>query len=120
MNRSGIFIIGLLLAVALAAGCERKTNAAMGDLRKGFSQADAATQAEIEKADVALKARNYMEVVTRLNELLPRHKLTESEKKATQAVFGEIAQAVATDPALDSPEFYRARGELMKKLYGEF
>lgn len=121
MKHSGFLILPLLLALMFgAAGCGNKSDAASGDLQKGFSQADATTREEVEKVDAALKARNYREVVTRLNQLLQRHKLTETEKKAAQAVFGEITKAVAEDPALDSPEFYRARGELMKKLYGEF
>lgn len=72
------------------------------------------------KVTAAIKVQDYVAAVTLLNRVLREHKLTETEETATRKAFGEINQAVVANPGLDSPEFFRARSELMKRLYGEF
>jgi hypothetical protein len=112
----------LLLTVALvvsATGCGKESSAAGGGLEQGFAQADAAVREEIVKVAAAIKVQDYVAAVTLLDRMLREHKLTETEQTATRKAFGEINQAVVANPGLDSPEFFRARSELMKRLYGE-
>lgn len=71
------------------------------------------------KVAAAIKVQDYVAAVTLLDRMLREHKLTETEQTATRKAFAEINQAVVANPGLDSPEFFRTRSELMKRLYGE-
>lgn len=120
MKRNQLSLPLLALTALLAiVGCGRKPAGSAEGLVQGFAEADAVVQADIAKAAGALAAGHHLEAVTTLDRVLQVHRLSDAEKEAVRAAFGEITRALATNPDLDTAECYRARGELMRKIYGE-
>ena len=108
----------MLLIAVTSFGCGNKAAAPEGGLRQAFAQAPDAVRRQAAKADAALRATNYLECLTTLDLMLSQDTLSENQKSAVKQVFGQVSKAVNKNPTLDSPKLFKARSDLMQKLYG--
>ena len=109
----------LPLIAALSFGCRKSGDHQQSGLLHAFAQASDGLKVQVEKADAALRATNYLDYLTTLNQMLSQQNtLSDNQKSAVKDVFGQITETVSKNPALDSPQLFKARSDLMQKLYG--
>ena len=109
----------LPLVAALSFGCDHNGVRQESRLGQAFAQAPNGVKTLAEKADAALRATNYLDCLTTLNQMLSQQNtLSDNQESAVRDVFGQICQAVSKHPNLDSPQLFKARSDLMQKLYG--
>ena len=110
--------LALLVIAVAVVGCGKGAVPRENELHKAFVQAPEDVKMQIAKAETAFRATNYLAGVLALNQLLEEHKLSADEKTAVGETFRHVTREITANPALDGPELFKARSELMQKLYG--
>jgi hypothetical protein len=84
----------LILASALAFGCGRHHGVNTGRLAASFQTAEPTLKAQAEKAIAAIKAGNFTDATTELQQLARRAKLSAEQQQTVRDTIAEIEKQV--------------------------
>jgi outer membrane protein assembly factor BamD (BamD/ComL family) len=109
MKRYVWLLSGLMVVTLVFAGCGKKSNVDTGKLESSFQSADSGNKSEADKAVASIKAGNYSEALTELQQLAKQAKLTPEQQQAIKDVIAQVQQQV-------SAMANKAAGDLQKSL----
>jgi outer membrane protein assembly factor BamD (BamD/ComL family) len=116
MKRFALLLSGLMVVTLLFIGCSRKSSVYTGKLESNFHSAEPARKSDADKAVAAIKAGNYSEALTELQQLGRRAKLTAEQQQAVKDVIAQLQKQMtemANKPAGDAG---KAMGGSQKSL----
>jgi outer membrane protein assembly factor BamD (BamD/ComL family) len=98
-----------MVVTLLSAGCAKKSSVDTGKLESSFQSAEPANKGAADNAMAAIKAGNYQQALTDLQQLAKKAKLTPEQRQAIKDVIAQV-QKQASELA------NKATGDLQKSL----
>jgi hypothetical protein len=109
MKRYVWLLSGLMVVTLIFTGCGKKSNVDTGKLESSFQSAEPANKSEADKAVESIKAGNYSQALTELQQLAKKAKLTPEQQQAIKDVIAQVQKQV-------SEMANKAAGDLQKSL----
>ena len=119
--KSARFAPWFALATAIIAwpACKAKNQAdASQPLTQSFQAAEPATRQAIHAVTEHLNAGNYTEAARSLAPIVNQPNLSAAQKQAIAIALGQLNQAIAKNPALDTKEMYELRQRMFRAVDG--
>ncbi|MGD0650718.1 MAG: hypothetical protein ABSA97_06210 [Verrucomicrobiia bacterium] len=116
MKRFAPLLSGLMVVTLLFIGCSKKSSVDTGRLESSFQSAEPARKSEADKAVAAIKAGNYSEALTQLQQLGRRAKLTAEQQQAVKDVIAQLQKQMTEMANKAASDAGKARGGSQKPL----
>ena len=111
-----VWRLRLLLAVTLLfVGCSKTSSVDTGKLESSFQAADP-NKSEADKAVAAIKAGNYSQALTELQQLAKKAKLTPEQQQAIKDVIAPVQKQMSEMATKAGGDAQKATGDLQKSL----
>ena len=109
MKRYVWLLSGLVVVTSIFIGCGKKSSVDTGKLESSFQSAEPANKSEADKAVESIKAGNYSQALTELQQFAKKAKLTPEQQQAIKDVIAQVQKQV-------SEMANKAAGDLQKSL----
>jgi outer membrane protein assembly factor BamD (BamD/ComL family) len=116
MKRCVWLLSGLIVVTLLSAGCGKKSGVDTGKLESSFQSAEPANKSGADKAVTAIKAGNYPQALTELQQLAKKAKLTPEQQQAIKDVIAQVQKQVSEMANKAAGDAQKTASDLQKSL----
>ncbi|MGA2221218.1 MAG: hypothetical protein ABSH21_05455 [Verrucomicrobiia bacterium] len=114
MKRFAPLLSGLMVVTLLFIGCSRKSSVHTGRLESSFQSPESVHKNEADKAVAAIKAGNYSEALTQLQQLARKAKLTAEQQQAIKDVIAQLQKQMTDMANKSASDAGKAKGGSQK------